>query len=279
MTGSRGFGDLACYPLTVWRSGLLDALPRCVDPAVVGAAAGLGRHGWGAALLMRDVGDRLVPPGDQPISLEQHRKFLDDMAALHAEFWGFSDTIGLMPAAHRWMMFGPAMIESELAHPNPPAVPSIAAEGWRRFEQRAPADVLDLVAGLRSDLDPLVRALWRYPRTFVHGDWKMGNLGSHADGRTILLDWQAPGEAPGASDLSWYLCLNAARLPEGKEGTITAYRSSLERHGVDTSGWFDAQMGLCLLGTLVQFGWEKALGAEEELTWWVARAREGARLL
>jgi hypothetical protein len=29
----------------------------------------------------------------------------------------------------------------------------------------------------------------------------------------------------------------------------------------------------------VQFGWEKALGDDEELAWWVDAAREGARLL
>jgi len=37
---------------------------------------------------------------------------------------------------------------------------------------------------------------------------------------------------------------------------------------------------LCLLGALVQFGWEKALGGyDDELAWWEARAVEGARLL
>ena len=38
-------------------------------------------------------------------------------------------------------------------------------------------------------------------------------------------------------------------------------------------------MELCLLGALVQFGWEKALGDDDELGWWCDRAREGARRL
>ena len=49
----RSTGDLRCRPLLMWRCGLLDPLPACIDHAIVGAAAGEGRNGWGAALLMR----------------------------------------------------------------------------------------------------------------------------------------------------------------------------------------------------------------------------------
>ena len=54
------------------------------------------------------------------------------------------------------------------------------------------------------------------PLTFLHGDWKLGNLGV-APGRTVLLDWTYPGIGPIAHDLAWYLSLNRARLPESKE--------------------------------------------------------------
>ena len=84
----RSSGDVVGRPLLVWRSGLLDQLPDCIDHAVVGAAAGLGRNGWGAALLMHDVSAWLVPPGDHPVPLDQHLGFMDHMAALHAGFWG-----------------------------------------------------------------------------------------------------------------------------------------------------------------------------------------------
>ncbi len=72
---------------------------------------------------------------------------------------------------------------------------------------------------------------------------------------------------------------NRARLPESKEATISALREALERHGVDTAPWWERQLRLSLLGTLVQFGWEKALGDEAELGWWCDRATEGAALL
>jgi hypothetical protein len=84
-----------------------------------------------------------------------------------------------------------------------------------------------------------------------------------------------PDDAPPA----WYLALNRARLPESKEASIDALRGSLARRGIETDGWWDPQVELCLLGALVQFGWEKALGDDDELGWWCDRARDGARWL
>jgi hypothetical protein len=125
----------------------------------------------------------------------------------------------------------------------------------------------------------LADAVAATPTTFLHGDWKMGNLGSHPDGRTIVLDCAYPGEGPACHDLAWYLSVNRARLPESKEDAIARFRRALEPHGVTTDGWWDRQLGLCLLGSVVQFGWEKALGDDVELGWWLDRAREGARWL
>ncbi len=271
----RGFGDLACRPIAVWTSGLLDALPPSIDHAVVGAAAGLGRNGWGGALLLRDVGTHLFPAGDEPISLVHHRQLLQHLAEMCAMFWEPSDAVpAMLSLESRWSAFGPTWIESEQARGWPDAVPRIAADGWVRFEQRAPREVTALIDALRHDLDPLVIAARATPQTFLHGDWKLGNLGADGD-RTILLDWTYPGVGPAAHDLAWYLALNRARLPESKEDTIAAFRAALERCGIDTTGWWDTQLGLCLLGALVQFGWEKALGDDDELGWWCDRAREG----
>lgn len=54
---------------------------------------------------------------------------------------------------------------------------------------------------------------------------------------------------------------------------MEGFRAALERHGVDTAPWWERQMALALLGALVQFGWEKALGdRNDELDWWGHRA-------
>jgi len=270
-------GDLGCRPAMLWRAGILDDLPACLDHAVVGVATGLGRNGWGAALLMRDVGPWLVPEGDDPVPLDQELRFLDHMAALHAHFWGWQDAFDLQPPSHRYLYFSAVNLSTETARPQVEAVPRIATSGWERFAELSP--IASDVLALRAAPWPLVDALGALPQTFLHGDWKMGNLGSHPDGRTILIDWATSGRGNCASELAWYLAINAARLPHGKEDAIDAYASSLRGHGVATDGWWDAAVDLALLGGLVQFGWEKALGDRAELGWWEDRARAGlARL-
>jgi len=277
----RVSGDLGCRQLRTWQAGLMDAAPGLIDHAVVGMAAGDGRNGWGAAILLRDVGHELVPVGDDPIPEEQHLALLDACAGLSARLWGWEDDLGLLALDRRWSFFSTASLEGERGIGFPEAVPRIAAEGWARFAELAPGDVRDLIDPLRIDPGPLVEAVGSTPRTFLHGDWKLGNLGTCRDGRTLLIDWAYPGAGPVCHELGWYVALNRSRLPIGhsKESTIEDFRAALERHGVDTNGWWERQLGLCLLGTLLHFGWEKALGDDEELGWWCAAARDGARFL
>src|SRR3954447_12842126 len=276
----RAAGDIACRPRRVWASGLMDVCPELIDHAHLGAAP-WGPNGWGAALLMRDVSHELVPVGDDPVSDEQHLGFLDALAGLSACMWGWSDDLELMPHATRWAFFGTPMVDCERALGFPEAVPRIAAEGWDRFDARVPSELRDPLRELRLDPEPISRALLDTPQTFIHGDWKFGNLGVGADGRVVLLDWAYPGQGPVAHELGWYLALNHARFPVGhtKESTIAELRAALERHGVDTDEWWDRQVDLCMLGAAVQFGWEKAYGDDTELFWWLDRAREGLRRL
>ena len=158
-------------------------------------------------------------------------------------------------------------------------LPRLIGQGWALLGDVAPRAAAVAVP-LSVDPGPLVEALWRTPQTFVHGNWKLDNLGTDPDGRTVVLDWELPGRGPALSDLAWYLAINCRRLPQSKEDAAAVYRAALERHGIDTAPWWDRQLALCLLGALVQFGWEKGFGGyDDELAWWEARAVEGSRLL
>jgi hypothetical protein len=272
----RTYGDIGPRPLLVWRSGLMDIAPELIEHGTVGIAGGLGRHGWGAAILMRDLTDSMVPPGDDPIPIEHHLRFIDHLAGVAAKAWGWRDDVGLLAYSTRWHMFDDRMVDAERARGFPAIVPRITGDGWNRFADRAPADVRDVIQGLKQDCGPLVTALRTTPSTFLHGDLKFGNMGALPDGRTILIDWSYSGEGPVCHDLVWYLALNSARLPASKDASIDVLRAALGRQGIDVDGWWDRQVALCLLGGLVQFGWEKAFGDDTEFGWWCERARAGA---
>jgi hypothetical protein len=271
----RASGDHVHRPYLVWRAGILDQVPACIDHAVV--AMEVSGEGDDAELrvLMRDVGAYLVPEGDTVVSEEQHRGFVDHLAELSAAFWGWQDTVGgLATMAERLRFFDATNVERELAVADPPVAIVAADAGWRRLPERAPR-LARIARALHDHPEVLTEPLAATPVTLLHGDWKMGNLGSHPDGRTILIDWAFPGSGPPCWDLSWYVALNRARLPETKEATISRFRDALERHGVSTAGWFVTQLDLCLIGMMATFGWEKALGDDDELHWWERRVLDG----
>lgn len=273
---ARVLGDLGPWTVLVWESGLLDLVPDCIDHTYAGAA----HAGSRGAVLMHDVGPWLVPEGDVPVTEADHLTFLDHLATFHAAFWGWEDDVGLTPFPNRFFMFSPWMIRCEEERGFPAPVPVIARDGWARLAELAP-DVFAVLEALTLDPTPLVTSLEATPQTFVHGDTKMGNLGRHPDGRTILIDWALPGRSVGCLELAHYLALNRTRIPAGfaPEATIAEYRAALERHGIETGAWWDRQLPLALLGIMVLLGWEKALGPADNLAWWSGRVLEGAELL
>jgi hypothetical protein len=278
----RASGCLRGAPLVAWERGLLARLPACFNQPIVGVAPEDGDGpppAGGCALLMRDVTPWLVPVSDEPISLAQHLRFLRHMAALHAAFWACGSECEVVPVMHRYLELSPWLARAEAAVGSAHLVPRLVGEGWPRLAEVAPAAAA-VVTPLAYDPGPLVEALEGTPQTFVHSNWKLDNLGTDADGRTVVLDWEQPGRGAPLSDLAWYLAINCRRLPQGKPETIAAYRQALEEHGISTEAWWDRQLALCLLGALVQFGWEKALGGyDEELAWWETQAVRAVRYL
>jgi len=269
-------GDRDLRTLKIWRAGVMGDVPPEIDHSVVGMAAdGEGEDAL-LTILMRDVGRYLIPEGDATISLEDHLGFVDALAALSAHYWGWSDDLALTTLEERLRFFALDNIAAEAAVVDPPLPIRVAMRGWPLLAERAP-ELWDVLVEIHAAPGPLAEAMRSTPSTFLQGDWKMGNLGRHSDGRTILLDWAYPGSGPVLWDLAWYLALNSARLPIDKDATIEALRDALERRGVRTVPWFDVQRDLCLLGVAACFGWEKAVGEEAELRWWRDHALRGAR--
>ncbi|MFN2569267.1 MAG: phosphotransferase [Candidatus Dormibacteria bacterium] len=270
----RATGDMCCRQLQLWRSSIPSRFPAEIDHAVAGFAVERSPSGRvSGVLLLRDVGEHLVMEGGDPLSAQQEHHFLTHMAALHAAFWGWRDSLGLMPLSHHYVALTPIMAALEAAGGGNDPVPPLVRRGWERLPERAPR-AAPLLAELAHDPWPLVAALEETPATLIHADWKLGNLGAHPDGRTILLDWDRCGRGAACMDLAWYLAVNCDRLPHTKEEAIEGYRASLEAAGVETGGWFERQLGLALVGALLQLGWTKTDGDAAELRWWENRAMD-----
>jgi hypothetical protein len=261
--------------LTMWKQGILAAMPPEIDTAIVGMAYDAERgHVW---QVMRDVSPTLVPPGNAMVPMEQHRRFLDHLAAMHLAFWGFVDRYGLTTPSDRYGFAHPSHAAKEAAAGHQDPIPQLFPSGWSAVRALAP-EAADAALAIAADTRALAAAMAGGPQTLVHGDWKFGNLGSRPDGRTVLLDWGWPGQSGPCVDLGWYLAVNCDRLPESKEDTITVYRTALERRGVITEPWWDPQLDLALLGAFVQMGWSKA-GDPDELAWWTDRVVATAQSL
>jgi hypothetical protein len=278
----RASGSLRGASLLLWERGILAGLPDCLSQPIVAVAVEHTDTGvpWTRyALLMDDVSPWLVPVADAPIPAAQHERFLTHMARLHASFWDCGSEFDIVPEMHRYLELSPWMAEAEAELGSAHLVPQLVGKGWPLLAEVAPAAAA-VVTPLALDPGPLVEALARTPHTFVHGNWKLDNLGTDDAGRTVVLDWEQPGRGAPLSDLAWYLAINCRRLPQSKEGSIEAYRAALEAQGIVTEPWWDSQLALSLLGALVQFGWEKALGGyDEELRWWESKAVAAADLL
>ncbi|MGH7747383.1 MAG: phosphotransferase, partial [Candidatus Dormibacteria bacterium] len=219
----RSTGDLGRRQLLLFSSGLLEGLPACIDHAVVAVGPTPARRGReGTALLMRDVGDQLVPEGGGRVDAVQEHRFIDAMAALHAAYRGFAGSDVLISLAMHYTFLSETTSAVEAERGGTDAVPRLIAAGWSRLDTMSPR-VARLVRGVLDDVSPLVLALEATPQTLIHGDWKLGNMGAHPDGRTILLDWDRVSRGPATLDLAWYLAINCVRLARTKEEVIDLY--------------------------------------------------------
>lgn len=274
----RASGDVHCRQLTLFESGVLDRLPANLDHATVAVAPYVSEAGHrGGAFLMKDVAPRLVPPGHDAIDLDTHLRFIDHMSELHAAYWTLPRIHELFPLMHHFVLLTPTMAALERQRGSTDPVPSAVFDGWSLLEARWP-QAARVLGELLRDPGPLVTALARTPSTFIHADWKFGNLGEHADGRTILLDWDRSGYAPATLDLAWYLGVNCDRLPQSKEETIASYRSALSAHGIATDQWWEPQLAVTLLAAFLMLAWSKT-DQPEEFGWWQERLDEGLEYL
>lgn len=264
-------------------------LPEPIRAPYLGVAADPAGDTGGVAMLMPDLSGVLFD-WDAPISTEQLDRVLEGLARLHAGPWDHA----VEPAGGPWcpvrervtLICRPAL---ERPGPARDAVGERILPGWDAFDRLAPAGARDLVASLGADPDPLLRALDRLPRTLLHGDLKLANVGLSPDGAIDLVDWQMVTVAPVAVELGWFLVSNVAALPLHPDDVVARYYAKAAAHGADGPlGDWPAQVDAAILVGLLLRGWRKGLDAQakvtlptgrsavEDLAWWSRRAVEAA---
>jgi aminoglycoside phosphotransferase (APT) family kinase protein len=133
--------------------------------------------------------------------------------------------------------------------------------GWQAFESLAPA-AWTIVERVFDRPERFAERLREFTPTLVHGDAKFANFAILED-RVVLLDWSTTTAGPGALDLAWFLCINAAKLPLSKADTIELYRREREKAGVLPAGGaaWDQELSLALATSALRLGWLRALTA------------------
>ena len=218
----RQTGDIGCIPIRVWESGVFDLVPDVIDHATVGAA----REGGHGAVLLRDVGEWLVPAGDEPIDRGAAPAVpRPPRDAARGDVGRGTTTSGCSPPRTATRSSGPTRSHAKRRLGFPQPVPRIAAEGWRRLDDASP-ELADALRPLRHAPWPLFDALADTPTALLHGDTKFGNLGFGADGRTILIDWSQTGEGPPLAEICHSLALNRARIPSELAATPPSTRTA-----------------------------------------------------
>ena len=145
----RVTGDRDLRPLKIWRAGIMSGAPAEVDHAVVGMAADGENEDALLTILMRDIGEHLIPEGDTVIPLPTHERLIDGLAALSARYWGWHDDIALTTVEERLRFFAPDNIAAEAAVDDPPVPIAVATQGWPRVAELNPA-LAELLAAIHA---------------------------------------------------------------------------------------------------------------------------------
>ena len=252
----------------LWHSGVFDRIPPPIDPAIITVE----REGDGCVIVMRDESDAFLGD-DYVLSRDESRRLLAAVHAMHETFWD-EDFDGATSETERVATF---------ARLGDPAVGWYLAPVWRRgwelFSDLVPGDVVNAILRVRDEPGLLTSELANAPKTFVHGDLRLHNLG--LDGpRIVLFDWEVAGIGTPATEVAWYLIISASRIAATREQVIDDYRR-VAGDTFDERAW-----DIACMFALVALGWNKAIDAVEggdealrvqeraDLDWWVARVRD-----
>lgn len=193
--------DHQCRSVRVWQYGLLDRIRPYMDHAILAACRDRDDY----AILMYDVSDGLF--AGKEITTKTIHTLLDSLAAMHAMFWE-DDTLnnfdlGLCGAEQLVRMCWPIHFD-RYRHDTQSL--EYLSKGWEALFELLDADVRNTLQSLMNNPHPLFDTLASFPSTFIHADYRTGNLALMPETNQIVaFDWQDAGYAPATICLSWFL--------------------------------------------------------------------------
>ena len=194
-------------------------------------------------ILMEDMADYRVGDQVRGASLAESEAMIDELAKLHAAFWGKVGDLAWVP---------------RIANSHHAAnMAKLAGGGWVNMIEVF-ADSIDPATAARGDafmaaLPQLQDAVDRAPVTLLHGDFRMENVffGTAQRHRPVaIIDWQGPLLGKGMVDVA--LMLGQSTRSEVRQthqrGLIARYAEQLRKLGVAGYGaeaaWADYQLAL-----------------------------------
>jgi hypothetical protein len=138
-------------------------------------------------------------PWDRYIDPTANEDYLRSLAHLHAHFWGSpileQPELGLCSIAELTAATTPGPFAEERY-----------AQGFGVLSQVYEPDVVDILSELVSNPQLLFRVLAHYPRTLVHGDFKVTNLAWNVSSQlpVIAFDWQLAAIGIPTMEVPWY---------------------------------------------------------------------------
>ena len=148
------------------------------------------------AMVVEDFGKLRIVDQVKGMNIEDARRAIDGLAAMHAKWWGKGDELAT------------AGTTISLGDPIYPAIiPMVFAEGWEKCtkEVQLPESLLSVGPHFGGAVPGLLASLAKGPNTLAHGDYRADNMLFGHNDELCVLDFQLIGTGIGAYDLAYFV--------------------------------------------------------------------------
>ncbi|MFZ9726981.1 MAG: phosphotransferase [Ilumatobacteraceae bacterium] len=148
------------------------------------------------AMVVEDLGSLRIVDQVKGMAIDDARRAVDGVAAMHAKWWGKADALA---ADGTTISLGDPIY--------PAVVPMVFAEGWEKCtkEIKMPDSIMQVGPRFGAAVAPLLSSLAQGPNTLAHGAYRAANSLFGNDDELVVLDFQLIGTGIGAYDLAYFI--------------------------------------------------------------------------